>query len=376
MSFWKWSRTAANNATADGSINWAEGQAPSSVNNSARAMMAAAAKYRDDVAGAIATGGTSTAYTLTSNQVFDTLANMNGAMVAFQAHVTNGATPTLNVDGLGAKAINSASGTAIPAGTLVAGTTYAATYFNASNQWILHGFYGRPYDVPLGVALPFFGTAVPNSSFAFPAGQAISRTTYATLFSMIGTTFGAGDGSTTFNLPGLGGRLLACRENMNGAGAEGRITSAGSGIDGATLGATGGAQTVTLATGEIPSHSHANTLTDGGHAHGNTLSDGGHAHGNTLTDPGHTHLNNAGATFNGGLTSLVATATSGIGQQAGIVANTTGISINNASATTGIGINNASATTGISINNVAAGGGAAHNNMPPAMICNFIMRII
>ncbi len=54
MSFWKWSRTAANNATADGSINWAEGQAPSTVNDSARAMMAAASKYRDDVGGAMA----------------------------------------------------------------------------------------------------------------------------------------------------------------------------------------------------------------------------------------------------------------------------------------------------------------------------------
>src|SRR5215813_6172728 len=46
MSFWKWSRTAANNATADGSINWAEGQAPSTVNDSARAMMAAASNER------------------------------------------------------------------------------------------------------------------------------------------------------------------------------------------------------------------------------------------------------------------------------------------------------------------------------------------
>jgi hypothetical protein len=57
MTFWKWSRTAANNATADGSINWAEGQVPSTVNDSARAMMAAASKYRDDVGGAIATAG-------------------------------------------------------------------------------------------------------------------------------------------------------------------------------------------------------------------------------------------------------------------------------------------------------------------------------
>jgi len=75
MSFWKWSRTAANNATADGSINWAEGQAPSTVNDSVRAMMAAASKYRDDVAGAIATAGSGTAYTLSSFQVFDTLAH-------------------------------------------------------------------------------------------------------------------------------------------------------------------------------------------------------------------------------------------------------------------------------------------------------------
>jgi microcystin-dependent protein len=377
MSFWKWSRTAANNATADGSINWAEGQAPSSVNDSARAMMAAAAKYRDDVAGAIATGGTAAAYTLSSFQAFDTLANMNGAIVAFTAHVTNTGSCTLNVDGLGAKALRSASGAELTPGILVAGTIYAATYFNASNQWILHGFYGRPYDVPLGVALPFFGMAVPNSNFAFPAGQAISRTTYATLFSMLGTAFGAGDGSTTFNLPGLGGRLLACRENMNGAGAEGRITSAGSGIDGATLGAAGGAEIHTLTTGQLPAHSHPNSLNDPTHAHPNSLTDPTHSHPNSLNDPTHSHpispqaQAGSGTTFAGG----------GVGgaSQAGASGtqpSATGISISNAASATGMSINNAASATGISITNAAAGGGGAHNNMPPTMICNFIMRII
>ena len=52
MSLYKWSQTAENNATADSSINWQEGQAPSSVNDSGRAMMASIAKHRDDIAGA------------------------------------------------------------------------------------------------------------------------------------------------------------------------------------------------------------------------------------------------------------------------------------------------------------------------------------
>ena len=76
MSFWKWSRSASSNATADGSINWAEGMAPSAVNDSARAMMAAAAKFRDDISGSLGTSGTSTAYTVSSNQIFDTLAHL------------------------------------------------------------------------------------------------------------------------------------------------------------------------------------------------------------------------------------------------------------------------------------------------------------
>jgi hypothetical protein len=188
MSFFKWSKTASNNATADATINWAEGQAPSTVNDSARAMMAAAAKYRDDVAGTIATGGTSTAYTLTSNQGFDSLANMSGKMVAFIPHATNGATVTLNVDGVGAKALRSAPSVELPAGVLIQGTPYCAVYNNSTTEWILQGFWGaNEYSIPLGAGVPYFGTSAPNSKFAFPSGQAISRSTYAALFALIGT---------------------------------------------------------------------------------------------------------------------------------------------------------------------------------------------
>ena len=72
MTLYKWSQTAAWDATADSSINWAEGQAPSSVSDFCRAMMAATAKYRDDIAGAIVTSGTSAAYAVSSYQGFDT----------------------------------------------------------------------------------------------------------------------------------------------------------------------------------------------------------------------------------------------------------------------------------------------------------------
>src|SRR5262245_9728074 len=379
MSFWNWSRTAANNATADGSINWAEGQAPSTVNDSARAMMAAASKYRDDVAGAIATAGTSSAYTLSSFQVFDTLAHMDGAMIAFTPHAGNGGACTLNVDGLGAKPLRSAPATELLAGILVAGTPYAATYYNVSGEWILRGLTGAP-GIPLGVALPYFGVTAPASAFALPFGQAISRLTYANLFTLFGTTYGAGDGSTTFNIPDLRGYLLAGKDDMGGAAAS-RITAGASGIDGTVLGAAGGAQTVTLTPAQMPVHAHG--VNDPTHAHG--VSDPTHAHGyidpthtHGVSDPTHTHSSNAN-TANSSYVVAPGGVPAPAPQLATIDAAATGISINAAAigiaisaAATGIAIN--AAGTGISIQ--AVGGGRAHQNMPPTRICNFIMRIL
>lgn len=248
-----WSRTAGSNATADAQINWAEGMAPSAVNDSARAMMASLAGYRDDIAGAIATGGTSTAYTVTSYQVFDTLAHMSGQVIAFTPHATNGATVTLNVDGLGAKPLRSSTGVELLAGTLIAGTPYTALYNNSDAVWYLHNFYGNAYNVPLGSGMDYWGTTAPNSAFVFPYGQAISRTTYATLFSMFSTTFGVGDGSTTFNIPDLRGRVTAKKGDMGGTSAN-RLTDANDGVNGDTLGDTGGGETQVLVTANLPAY--------------------------------------------------------------------------------------------------------------------------
>jgi microcystin-dependent protein len=251
MTLYRWSQTAAADANADSTINWAEGQAPSSVNDSARAMMAATAKYRDDIAAAIVTAGTSTAYSVSSFQVFDTLSHLNGQMIAFTPHATNGATVTLNVDSLGAKPLRSAPNLELPAGVIIQGTPYAATYNNTDGAFYLQGFFGNPYNIPIGAGIDFWGAAAPNSSFAFPYGQAISRTAYASLFAIVGTTYGIGDGSTTFNLPDKRGRISVALDTMGGT-ASGRVTSSNSGIDGTTIGAAGGNPNYTQQRSDLP----------------------------------------------------------------------------------------------------------------------------
>jgi microcystin-dependent protein len=258
LPFYNWSRTASNNATADSTVNWAEGQSPSSVNDSARAMMASTAGFRDDISGAIATGGTSTAYTVSSYQVFDTLAHLNGQMIAFTPHTTNGATVTLNVDSLGAKPLRSSPGVELPAGVLVQGTPYAALYNSSDGAFYLHGFFNNPYSVPVGSCIDFFGTTAPNSSFVLAYGQAISRSTYSTLFSMFSTTYGTGDGSTTFNVPDCRGRVIAGGDIMGGVAAN-RLTAAT--MSGTGLGSTSSAtETKTLATANLPPYTPSGSV--------------------------------------------------------------------------------------------------------------------
>lgn len=329
MAFWSWSKTAANNATADNTINWAEGQSPSSVNDSARSMMARTAEWRDDVSGTITTSGSSTAYTVSSNQGFDTLAHMAGAMIAFVPHTTNGATVTLNVDGLGSKPLRYGPNLELQSGMLIQGTPYAATYNNSDGAFYVKGWKNDPYGIPLGGMIHYIGTNAPNTAFVLPFGQAISRTTYATLFSSVGTTFGSGDGSTTFNIPDLRGRVVAILDNLGGSAASriGSVSTDSGTIVGTTLGSTGGSSTHTQTTGEMPTHNHA------------------------ITDPGHTHPseNSTGSNTPTSLTS----------------------GSNNLTQTNGA---MASATTGITINN--NGSSSAMAWLQPTIMLGCIMRVI
>jgi len=151
--------------------------------------------------------------------------------------------------------------------TLPAATTTEAGLMTAADKTKLDGI-SSGSSTPAGVVLPFSGNTAP-AGYLFCYGQAVSRTTYADLFSEIGTTYGTGNGSTTFNLPDLRGRAVFGKDNMGGA-AAGRLTTAGDISANNTLGATGGAQTRSLAAANLPAHTHsfsATTASAGAHTH-------------------------------------------------------------------------------------------------------------
>jgi microcystin-dependent protein len=97
------------------------------------------------------------------------------------------------------------------------------------------------YAMPTGSVTAFAGSAAPTN-FLLCDGDAVSRSTYAELFALIGTTYGVGDGTTTFNLPNLKGKMPV------------GLDSTQTEFD--ALGETGGAKTHTLTTSEMPSHAH------------------------------------------------------------------------------------------------------------------------
>lgn len=164
MTLFTWSQTASDNDDADVTVNLREGWAPRIVNNSIRALMAAVAKYRDDMSGSLVTGGTSTAYTVSSNQVFTSL--LDGITVVVRMNATNGANPTLNVDNLGARQIRAVYGTNIPTGSLPAGSLQCFTFSDADNAWIVAGRFAELANTnliaPTGTKMLFMQTNAPT----------------------------------------------------------------------------------------------------------------------------------------------------------------------------------------------------------------------
>lgn len=206
------------------------------------------------------------------------------------------------------------------------------------------------FALPAGVIMPYAGSTAPGG-YELCAGQALLRSEYAALFAVIGTTYGAGNGVTTFNVPDLRGRAAFGLDNMGGT-ATNRVTSGGSGIDGTTIGTVGGEETHILTTSELAGHTHS---INHDHASFTTASGGTHTHTLTL------QLDNW-YTDGGTATSLDDDSTG----SSGTATYTT--NANQGAHTHSIDIPAYTGTSG------SAGGGGAHNNMPPAMMLNYIIK--
>jgi microcystin-dependent protein len=121
--------------------------------------------------------------------------------------------------------------------------------------WVEASGTGSGSSAPVGSIMPYAGTAAPGN-WLMCAGQTVSRSTYVDLFNVVSTTFGIGDGSTTFNVPDMRGRVTVGLDNMDGVVA-GRVTNAA----GLTLGDSSGFETHTLIEAEMPAHTHTYGVT-------------------------------------------------------------------------------------------------------------------
>ncbi|MEK9769600.1 MAG: tail fiber protein [Betaproteobacteria bacterium] len=130
-------------------------------------------------------------------------------------------------------------------------TTTGALEAYVAGAW---GNVGIGSTLPSGSILAYTLSTAPTG-FLLCNGAAVSRTTYSALFAVIGTDYGTGDGSSTFNVPDLRGRVIAGLGG--GTGGSSLLTNQSGGLNGDTMRDTGGAETHTLTEAQLASHKHA-----------------------------------------------------------------------------------------------------------------------
>jgi microcystin-dependent protein len=192
-------------------------------------------------------------------------------------------------------------------------------------------------------------TTTAPSGWLLANGDAISRTTYSSLFSAIGTTYGTGNGSTTFNLPDLRGRLPMGSGTGVGLNASGTGVTSGTAMTARALGAWFGEETHLLTTAELASHTHANTVS-GGTTSGMSANT---VHNHSVDRAAWTNSGSAPYTFTGGGSNI---------------------------ALQNIGINNSASldhthTFTPSISNASAGSNSRHAIIPPCVVVNYLIKI-
>ena len=207
--------TAANN-TDVANINIAEGCSPSNINNAIRAVMGHLKDFQaGNVAGnalSVAGGGTG------AETAADARTSLSAAKSGANSDITSlsGLTTALSV------AQGGTGATSITANSVILGNGTSAVQEvapgSSGNVLVSNGTTWTSAlieTIPSG-AVQYFAMNTAPSGWLKANGQAVSRTTYASLFSAIGTTFGSGDGSTTFNVPDLRGEFLRGWDDSRG----------------------------------------------------------------------------------------------------------------------------------------------------------------
>ncbi|MBX9697816.1 MAG: phage tail protein [Acetobacteraceae bacterium] len=258
--------------------------------------------------------------------------------------VRNSGTADLTVDPAGSETVNGGA-------TVTLNPGFSAELFNTGAGWTALLAAPQNFGRIVGELIPIAGTSLPPLC-VWPNGQNLSRSAYAALFAALGTTYGVGDGTTTFGTPDLRGRALFGRDNLGGTAAS-RVTVAQSGIAGTTLGAGGGSELL--------------------HLHGHGITDPTHAH-DVWTDAQGTHQHLAGNPNSGGGSYFgLAYGGSAIGGDrdaliGGRLDENTYLTNSAGSHSHNVGIT--ARGTGITVNTNGSGNS---QNMPPALICNYVL---
>lgn len=202
-------------------------------------------------------GGTANAQTISIANV-QSLNDVLGVPLRYVPPLDNTGPATISINNLTATAARRPSNiglVALSGGELQAGVTMTVMY-NGSTIEIL-----GPVDMtPIGRTVEYRGSATLRGTL-IEDGSCVSRATFAPLFSVIGTNYGACDGTTTFGLPNSKGRSLVALDNQGAGGAANVVTSAGSGCDATAIGNCG-SQSATLTALQLPSISVSTTSAD------------------------------------------------------------------------------------------------------------------
>jgi microcystin-dependent protein len=230
--------------------------------------------------------------------------------------VANGNTQSMYCDAtnvvLASVPVNAANGNASVTGALnVAGASTLTGNVTASGDVAVGGSLtqGGGLVMPTGAMLEYAGSAAPTG-WLLCNGAAISRTVYAALFAVLGTAYGAGDGSTTFNLPDRRGKFGVGVDGTYTRGSTGGATTTSSAGSHSHTGNTG---STTLTTAQIPAHNHTGTTDfSGSHSHygtaanffggGNSFEEGGPGPNwgeTSITGGDHAHSLNINSTGGG-----------------------------------------------------------------------------